>query len=172
MDSQYENTPRHPCDSHFPKDISALSWSFLLENWNKTNVYEMITHYTSCQQCRTVSNSVNSVNSVNSFNSVNSVNNVNSVNSVNSYSAVLPPSPMVFLISGRSASDLATLMAKFKLVCLNDVEDIDDFWQIALSGSGSGRDIGNIWSRNGQRALSSHMYNVQFKHRTQYMMKY
>ena len=39
----------------------------------------------------TVSNSVNSVNSVNSFNSV------NSVNSVNSYSAVLPPSPMVFL---------------------------------------------------------------------------
>ena len=29
-------------------------------------------------------------------NSVNSVNNVNSVNSVNSYSAVLPPSPMVF----------------------------------------------------------------------------
>ena len=91
MDSQYENTPRHP------KDISALSWSFLLENWNKTNVYEMITHYTSCQQCRTVSNSVNSVNSVNSFNSVNSVNNANSVNS---YSAVLPPSPMVFLKSG------------------------------------------------------------------------
>ena len=35
----------------------------------------MITHYTSCQQCHTVSNSVNSV---------------------NSYSAVLPPSPMVF----------------------------------------------------------------------------
>merc|ERR1712020_97575 len=82
LDSQYENTPRHPCDSHFPKDISALSWSFLLENWNKTNVYEMITHYTSCQQCQTVSNSVNSV---------------NSVDSVNSYSAVLPPSPMVFL---------------------------------------------------------------------------
>ena len=78
LDSQFENTPRHPCDSHFPKGISALSWSFLLENWNKTNVYEMITHYTSCQQCRTVSNSVNSV------------------NSVNSYSAVLPPSPMVF----------------------------------------------------------------------------
>ena len=44
----------------------------------------------------TVSNSVNSVNSVNSFNSVNSVNNVNSVNS---YSAVLPPSPMVFFQS-------------------------------------------------------------------------
>ena len=43
----------------------------------------------------TVSNSVNSVNSVNSFNCVNSVNNVNSVNS---YSAVLPPSPMVFYI--------------------------------------------------------------------------
>ena len=63
-------------------------------------------------------------------------------------------------MSGSSASDLATLMAKFKLVCLNDVEDIDDFWQIALSGSGSGRDIGNIWSRNGQRVLSSHtMYN-------------
>ena len=39
----------------------------------------MITHYMSCQPCRTVSNSVNSV------------------NSVNSYSAVLPPSPMVFL---------------------------------------------------------------------------
>ena len=96
----------------------------------------------------------------------NSVNSVNSVNNFNSYSAVLPPSPMVFLISGRSASDLATLMAKFKLVCLNDVEDIDDFWQIALSGSGSGRDIGNIWSRNDQRALSSHVYNVQFKHRT------
>ena len=38
----------------------------------------MITHHTSCQQCRTVSNSVNSV---------------------NSYSAVLPPSPMVFLIN-------------------------------------------------------------------------
>ena len=75
-------------------------------------------------------------------------------------------------MSGSSASDLATLMAKFKLVCLNDVEDIDDFWQIALSGSGSGRDIGNIWSRNGQRALSSHMYNVQFKHRTHYMMEY
>ena len=65
LDSQFENTPRHPCDSHFPKGISALSWSFLLENWNKTNVYEMITHYTSCQQCRTLSNSVNSVNSVN-----------------------------------------------------------------------------------------------------------
>ena len=96
MDSQYENTPRHPCDSHFPKGISALSWSFLLENWNKTNVYEMITHYTSCQQCRTVSNSVNSVNSVNSFNCVNSVNNVNSVNC---YSAVLPPSPMVFFLT-------------------------------------------------------------------------
>ena len=80
MDSQFENPPRHPCDSHFPKGISTLSWSFLLENWNKTNVCEMITHYTSCQQCRTVSNSVDSV------------------NSVNSYSAVLPPSPMVFLI--------------------------------------------------------------------------
>ena len=93
MDSQFENTPRHPCYSHFPKGISALSWSFLLENWNKTNVYEMITHYMSCQQCRTVSNSVNSVNS---FNSVNSVNNVNSVNS---YSAVLPPSPMVFFFT-------------------------------------------------------------------------
>ena len=78
---------RHPCDSHFPKGISSLSWSFLLENWNKTNVYEMITHYTSYQQCQTVSNNVNSVNSVNS---------VNNVNSVNSYSAVLPPSPMVF----------------------------------------------------------------------------
>ena len=38
----------------------------------------------------------NSVNSVNSFNSVNSVHFVNSVNSVNRYSAVLPPSPMVF----------------------------------------------------------------------------
>merc|ERR1711867_48858 len=70
------------------KGISALSWSFLLENWNKTNVYEIITHYMSCQQCQTVSNSVNSVNIVNS---------VNSVNTVNSYSAVLPPSPMVFL---------------------------------------------------------------------------
>ena len=44
----------------------------------------MITHYTSYQQCQTVSNNVNSVNSV------------NSVNNVNSYSAVLPPAPMVF----------------------------------------------------------------------------
>ena len=64
--------------------VSALSLSFLLEYWYKTNVYEMITHYTSYQQCQTVSNNVNSVNSV------------NSVNNVNSYSAVLPPSPMVF----------------------------------------------------------------------------
>ena len=40
----------------------------------------------------TVSNSVNSVNSLIS------VNHVNSVNSVNSYSAVLPPSPMVFFL--------------------------------------------------------------------------
>jgi len=55
LDSQFENTPRHPCDSHFPKGISALRWSFLLENWNKTNVFEMITHYMSCKQCRTVS---------------------------------------------------------------------------------------------------------------------
>ena len=39
---------------------------------------------------------VNSGNHVNSVNSVNSVNIVNSINSVNSYSAVLPPSPMVF----------------------------------------------------------------------------
>ena len=39
----------------------------------------MITHYTSCQQCQTVSS------------------NDNSVNSVNSYSALLPPYPMVFL---------------------------------------------------------------------------
>ena len=71
------------------------------------------------------------------------------------------------MISGRSASDLATFMAKFKLVRLNDVEDIDDFWQIALSGSGSGRDIGNIWSRNGQRALSSHtMYKLNTEHST------
>ena len=82
LDSQFENTPRHPCDSHFPKGISALSWSFLLENWNKTNVYEMITQFTSCKQCQTVSTVSNSV---------------NSVNSVNSYSAVVPPSPMVFL---------------------------------------------------------------------------
>ena len=64
--------------------VSALSLSFLLEYWYKTNVYEMITHYTSYQQCQTVSNNVNSVNSV------------NSVNNVNSFSAVLPPSPMVF----------------------------------------------------------------------------
>ena len=47
----------------------------------------MITHYTSHQQCQTVSNSFNSINRV------------NSVNSVNSYSAVLPPSPMVFYFS-------------------------------------------------------------------------
>ena len=45
-------------------------------------------------------NSVNHVNSVNSVNSVNTINSVNSVNlnSANSYSAVLPPSPMVFLL--------------------------------------------------------------------------
>ena len=43
--------------------------------------------------CRTVSNSVNSVNSV------------NIVNSVNSYSAVLPPSPMVFLMFVLNAGD-------------------------------------------------------------------
>ena len=47
----------------------------------------IIRHVNSVEQCRTVSNSVNSINSVNSD---------NSVNSVNSYSAVLPPSPMVF----------------------------------------------------------------------------
>ena len=44
-------------------------------------------------------NSVNSFNSVSSFNSVNCVNSVNSDNSVHSvsiYSAVLPPSLMVF----------------------------------------------------------------------------
>ena len=37
--------------------IRTYSWtpSFLLENWNRTNMYEVITHYTSCQQCRTVS---------------------------------------------------------------------------------------------------------------------
>ena len=49
----------------------------------------------------------NSVNSVNSFNSVNSV---HCVNSVNSYSAVLPPSPMVFFsctfpVGGCSAKE-------------------------------------------------------------------
>ena len=77
-DSQFENTPRHPCDSHFPKGISALSWSLPLEHWNKKNV--------------------NHVNSVHHVNSVNSVNTVNSVNSVNSYSAVLPPSRMVFFL--------------------------------------------------------------------------
>ena len=97
----------------FQKGISALSWSFLLENWNKTNVYEMITHYTSCQQCRTVSNSVNSVNSVNSFNSVNSVNNVNSVNS---YSAVLPPSPMVFFFLLLSQPVLSQSQKIHKLI--------------------------------------------------------
>ena len=37
--------------------------------------------------------------SINSVSSVNSVNHVNSVNSVNSYSAVLPPSPMVFFVN-------------------------------------------------------------------------
>ena len=51
-DSQFENTPRHLCDSHFSKGISALSWSFPFENWNKTNMYEMITHHTACQQCK------------------------------------------------------------------------------------------------------------------------
>ena len=39
-------------------------------------------------------------NSVNSVNSVNIVNSVNSVNCVNSYSAVLPPSLMVFFVCG------------------------------------------------------------------------
>ena len=52
FDSQFENTPRHPCDSHFSNGISALSWSFPFENWNKTNMYEMITHHTACQQCK------------------------------------------------------------------------------------------------------------------------
>merc|ERR1711952_596276 len=51
-DSRFENPLRHLRDSHFPKGISDLSWFFPLENWNKTNVYEMITHYTSCQQCK------------------------------------------------------------------------------------------------------------------------
>ena len=64
------------------------------------------------------------------------------------------------LISGRSASDLATLMAKFKLVCLNDVEDIDDFWQIALSGSGEE----GYWEYLEQERPASTFltYNVQF----------
>ena len=39
------------------------------------------------------------MNKVNTVNSINSVNSVKSVNSVNSYSAVLPPSPMVFSVS-------------------------------------------------------------------------
>ena len=45
---------------------------------------------------------VNSVNSVNHVNSVSSVYSINSVISVNSFSAVLPPSPMVFLKEDRA----------------------------------------------------------------------
>merc|ERR1712173_35175 len=51
-DSQLENTSGHPCDSHFPKGISAFSQSFPLKHLNKTNVYERIPHYASCQQCK------------------------------------------------------------------------------------------------------------------------
>ena len=98
--SHFEHSPRHPCDSHFPKGISALSWSFPLENWNKTNAFEMITHYTSCQQCLTVSNSVNSV------------------NSFNSYSAVLPPSPMVFLLSTTNLTRVGVMLCIVK--CTHD----------------------------------------------------
>ena len=66
----------------FSKGQFSPQLFFPIGNWNKTNVYEIITQYKSCQQCRTVSNSVNSV------------------NSFNSYSAVLPPSPMVFFLEG------------------------------------------------------------------------
>ena len=62
----------------FSKGQFSPQLFFPIGNWNKTNVYEIITQYKSYQQCRTVLNSVNSV------------------NSFNSYSAVLPPSPMVF----------------------------------------------------------------------------
>ena len=63
-----------------------------------------------------MSNSVNSVNSVNSFNCVNSVNNVNSVNS---YSAVLPPSPMVFFLlkTMKMAFFIGKRIADLKLCC-------------------------------------------------------
>ena len=45
-------------------------------------------------------------------NNVNSVNSVNSVNNVNSYSAVLPPSPMVFLVMmGNSLEQHLPLLA-------------------------------------------------------------
>ena len=51
-DSQLENTSGQPCDSHFPKGVSAFSQSFPLKHWNKTNVIEMIPHYMSCQQSK------------------------------------------------------------------------------------------------------------------------
>ena len=53
-----------------------------------------------------------SVNGVNSVNNINSVNSVSSVNSVNSYSAVLPPSPMVFFISASHSFPDAGIMPK------------------------------------------------------------
>ena len=67
-----------------------------------------------------------------SFNSVNSVNSANSVNSVNIYSAVLPPSPMVFFsyigqrdrdkdMSRRKADNLVKKVA----VCLTHRDQSD-----------------------------------------------
>ena len=67
-DSQFENTPRHPCDSHFPKGISALSWSF----------WQIGTRQT-CMKWLLIIRYVNSVNHVNNVNSVNSINSVSSL---------------------------------------------------------------------------------------------
>ena len=77
LDSQFENTPRHMCDSNFLPSAGLSYWKIgtrqMCMKW-----LLIIRHVNSVEQCQTVSNSVNSV------------------NSVNSYSAVLPPSPMVF----------------------------------------------------------------------------
>ena len=80
-DSQLENTSGHPCDSNFPKGVSAISQSFPLKHWNKTNVYERIPHYVSCQQCKPCQQ-------------CQQCQQVSTVKAA--YSAVLPPSLMVF----------------------------------------------------------------------------
>ena len=107
---QCENTLRHPratvnfkilLDIRVRQSIRKYSWTPAgLSHWNIGTrqtcmiwLLFIIRHVNSINHV----NSVNSINSVNSVNSVNSINSVNSVNSVNSYSAVLPPSPMVFL---------------------------------------------------------------------------
>ena len=74
---------------------------------------------------------MNSVNIFNSVNSVNSVNRFNSVNSVNSYSAVLPPSPMVFslfvLTSGGVEGLLKTELTELKSIIPGIRDRIEGF---------------------------------------------